>query len=157
MQNIKTHHQVRDTVLRPIPAVIAVVLKENRILLVRRANAPDAGRWGFPGGKIEIGETSQACAIRELKEETSVVAEALDVFTSVDSFDYNNDGCLQFHYVLVAVLCRWTRGDPVAADDALDAKWFSIDDLDGAGLALSLDVVGVARRGRAQANRLGLE
>ncbi|MCG8693816.1 MAG: NUDIX domain-containing protein, partial [Minwuiales bacterium] len=41
---------------KPIAAVIALVVRENRILLVRRANPPDAGRWGFPGGKVEFGE-----------------------------------------------------------------------------------------------------
>ncbi|MFX6119029.1 NUDIX domain-containing protein, partial [Acinetobacter baumannii] len=57
---------------RPIPATIAVVLRDDRVLLVRRANPPDAGRWGFPGGKIERGETIAEAAIRELMEETAV-------------------------------------------------------------------------------------
>ncbi|MEN7538812.1 NUDIX domain-containing protein, partial [Aurantiacibacter flavus] len=55
---------------RPIAATIAVVLREGQVLLVRRANPPDAGRWGFPGGKIETGETIEQAAIRELYEET---------------------------------------------------------------------------------------
>ncbi|WP_244627084.1 NUDIX domain-containing protein [Microvirga tunisiensis] len=48
----------------PIPAVIAVVIRNGWTLLVRRANPPDAGLWGFPGGKIEFGETVKDAADR---------------------------------------------------------------------------------------------
>nr|WP_205520603.1 NUDIX domain-containing protein [Propylenella binzhouense] len=54
----------------PVAATIAAVFHEERILLVRRANPPDAGRWGFPGGKIEAGEPIETAAVRELFEET---------------------------------------------------------------------------------------
>ena len=50
--------------VRPVPAVIGIVLRERDVLLVRRANPPDAGRWGFPGGKIEAGNRlrTRSCA-----------------------------------------------------------------------------------------------
>ncbi len=60
----------------PVPAVIAVVVHDGQALLVRRANPPDAGLWGFPGGKIEFGETVKAAATRELLEETGIHGEA---------------------------------------------------------------------------------
>jgi mutator protein MutT len=130
---------------RPIAATIAAVFHEGRILLVRRANPPDAGRWGFPGGKIEAGETIQNAAVRELLEETGVHAEALRVFTAVDAFDHDEYGQLRQHFILIAVLCKWTSGQPIAGDDALEARWFHIHELEEAGLALSLDVAEVAR------------
>ncbi|WP_240149342.1 NUDIX hydrolase [Asaia sp. As-1742] len=130
---------------RPIAATIAAVFHEGRILLVRRANPPDAGRWGFPGGKIEAGETIENAAVRELLEETGVHAEALRVFTAVDAFDHDEHGRLRQHFILIAVLCRWTSGQLIAGDDALEARWFALHALDEAGLALSLDVVEVAR------------
>lgn len=71
----------------PIPATIAVVFRGSDVLLVRRANPPDVGRWGFPGGKIERGETIMRAAERELFEETSVVGKARHVLTAVDAFD----------------------------------------------------------------------
>ncbi|TWB10097.1 8-oxo-dGTP diphosphatase [Nitrospirillum amazonense] len=131
---------------RPIAAVIAVVSHEGRILLVRRANPPDAGFWGFPGGKIEAGETIENAAVRELLEETGVRAAPLRAFTAVDAFDHDEQGQLRQHFVLIAVLCKWTSGEPMAGDDALEARWFHLDELDEAGLALSLDVAKVARQ-----------
>ncbi|SDU43378.1 NUDIX hydrolase [Stappia sp. ES.058] len=131
---------------RPIVATIAAVIRHDQVLLVRRANPPDAGRWGFPGGKIEAGETIPDAALRELLEETGVSAEALRVFTAVDAFDGDEDGRLRRHFILIAVLCRWTGGEPVAGDDALDAKWIPLGDLERSDLALSLDVADVARQ-----------
>jgi mutator protein MutT len=129
----------------PIPATIAAVFHEDKILLVRRANPPDAGRWGFPGGKIEAGEPIDAAAVRELFEETGIRGKARRVFTAVDVFDHDENGRLRRHFVLIAVLCDWIAGEPVAGDDALDARWFRLDELDEAALALSLDVAKVAR------------
>src|SRR5690242_17079301 len=64
---------------RPIVAVLAVVLRpmgqEMRALIVQRAQQPNAGRWGFPGGVLELGETVGAGAMRELLEETGIIAE----------------------------------------------------------------------------------
>ena len=51
----------------PVPAVLAAVLRDDEILLVRRANPPDRGLWGFPGGRMEMGETHLDAALRELR------------------------------------------------------------------------------------------
>ncbi|WP_201833245.1 NUDIX hydrolase [Microvirga zambiensis] len=136
----------------PIPAVIAVVVHEGHTLLVRRANPPDAGLWGFPGGKIEFGETVKAAALRELLEETGVAAEAQDVITTLDILVQDPTGATRQHYILIAVLCRWISGDPVAADDALDARWFAIAELDPESIAMSADVDVIARRAQALAS-----
>ncbi|QCI68030.1 NUDIX hydrolase [Phreatobacter stygius] len=135
---------------RPIAATIAVVLRDDAVLLVRRANPPDAGRWGFPGGKIEAGETIAQAATRELLEETAVQAEAEDVLTAVDAFDHDAAGALRQHFILVAVLCRWTAGEPVAGDDALEARWIAMTELETADLALSFGVADVARQAVAR-------
>jgi 8-oxo-dGTP diphosphatase len=136
---------------RPVVATIAAVICDGRVLLVRRANSPDAGRWGFPGGKIEGGETIEHAAVRELFEETGVQGEARQVITAVDAFDHDEDGAVRQHFVLVAVLCRWVSGEPRAGDDALEARWFALDDVDEAELDLSKDVTEVARKAVALA------
>lgn len=128
----------------PLAAAIAVVLHEGRVLLVRRANSPDAGRWGFPGGKIEAGERIEKAAIRELLEETGVRAEPLRIITAVDAFDCDEDALPSRHFVLIAVLCHWLSGDPIAGDDALEAKWIPLSDLKTDKLDLSLDVARIA-------------
>ncbi len=137
----------------PVAATIAVVAREEAVLLVRRANPPDQGRWGFPGGKIERGETLAQAAQRELFEETGVRAQASGVLTALDAFGRDDDGTLRQHYVLIAVLCRWIGGEPVAADDALDAAWFEVADLSDDDPAFSRDVARVARQAIAAGAR----
>jgi mutator protein MutT len=131
---------------RPIAATIAVVIRNEQVLLVRRANPPDAGKWGFPGGKIEQGETLAQAALRELKEETGISADILRVFTATDAFEQDKNGQIQRHFILIAVLCRWKHGEPVAGDDALEARWLPIGNLETSGLELSLDVAEVAQQ-----------
>lgn len=135
----------------PIPAVIAVLVREGQTLLVRRANPPDAGLWGFPGGKIEYGETVEAAAIRELFEETSIHGKAQGVITTLDVLVRSGNGDLQQHYILIAVRCQWLSGIPMAGDDALEARWFPIADLHPDKLAMSTDVDVIARRAEALA------
>ncbi|MBK5934564.1 ADP-ribose pyrophosphatase YjhB (NUDIX family) [Rhodovulum imhoffii] len=125
----------------PVPAVLAVVAREGRVLLVRRANPPDAGLWGFPGGKIEHGETLAAAALRELAEETGVTARAGGVLTALDALQ--GDG--GYHFVLVALRCEWVAGAPVAGDDALEARWVSLEEM--TVLELSAGVYALARQG----------
>lgn len=137
---------------RPIAAVLAVVLRGAQVLLVRRANPPDAGLWGFPGGKIERGETLPQAALRELHEETAVTAQALAPFTALDAFDHGPDGALRRHFILIAVLCRWHSGEPVAGDDALAARWVDLAALREGDPTLSKDVATLA----AQAATLGV-
>jgi 8-oxo-dGTP diphosphatase len=136
----------------PIPAVIAVVIRNGWTLLVRRANPPDAGLWGFPGGKIEFGEMVKDAATRELLEETAVHAEARDVLTTLDVLVRDAGGNVRQHYILIAVQCRWISGEPAAGDDALEARWFPIAELDPNTLAMSVDVDVIARRAHAASN-----
>lgn len=136
--------------LRPVAAVIAVVLRgpasAPEVLLVRRINPPDAGLWGFPGGKIEPGERLAEAALRELHEETGVLAEAGAVIDALEVLDRDGAGGLRHHYILVAVACHWRAGEPVAADDASDAGWFGVADLAAEDPRFSRDVVSLARR-----------
>lgn len=130
----------------PIPATLAVVIRGDEVLLVRRANPPDAGLWAFPGGKIDAGEPLASATLRELSEETGVRAEADQVLTAIDQFVHAEDGTLRQHFILIAVLCRWRAGEPVAADDALEARWVVIADLDRNGLRMSEGVGALARQ-----------
>jgi len=139
--------------LSPIPAVIAVVIRDGHTLLVRRANPPDAGLWGFPGGKVEFGETVKDATRRELLEETAVHAEPQDVVTTLDVLVRDPDGQVRQHYILIAVQCRWVSGEPLAGDDALEARWVPVEDLDPAVLPMSADVDVIARRAQASNRR----
>ncbi|HZU91827.1 MAG TPA: NUDIX hydrolase [Stellaceae bacterium] len=110
---------------RPVVGVLAVVLRGERALVVRRANPPLPGRWGFPGGVLELGETVAEGAMRELREETGVTAEPAEVLTVLDAIDRDAAGRVRYHYALVAVRGLWRSGEGVAGDDADEVAWLS--------------------------------
>src|SRR5947207_8653906 len=114
---------------RPIVAVLAVVLRGERALIVQRAQQPNAGRWGFPGGVLELGETVAEGAMRELQEETGIVAEPAGWLNVHDAVSRDADGRVQFHYVLIAVRGVLRSGEGVAADDAAACAWASRADI----------------------------
>jgi mutator protein MutT len=121
-----------------------VVLRDDQVLLVQRAHAPDAGLWGFPGGKIESGESIEQAALRELQEETGVIAKAYRAFTALDAIARDPTEHSDEKFILIGVLCSWASGEPLAADDAMDAKWFPLADLVESDNSLSLKVARVA-------------
>src|ERR687890_394110 len=100
---------------RPIVALLAVVLCGEQVLIVQRAQQPNAGRWGFPGGVLELGETVGEGAMRELLEETGIVAEPAGVLNVNDAISRDAEGRVQFHYILIAVRGIWRSGEGVAA------------------------------------------
>jgi len=114
---------------RPIVAVLAVVLRGDRTLIVQRKQQPNAGRWGFPGGVLELGETIAEGAMRELREETGIVARPAGWLDIHDAISRDDDGRVQFHYTLIAVRGTWVSGEGVAGDDAADCAWVSRDDV----------------------------
>ena len=114
---------------RPIVAVLAVVLRGDRALIVQRAQQPNAGRWGFPGGVLELGETVAEGAMRELAEETGVVAEPAGWLNVHDAVSRDADGRVQFHYVLIAMRGLWRSGEGEAADDAAATAWVTREEI----------------------------
>jgi ADP-ribose pyrophosphatase YjhB (NUDIX family) len=135
---------------RPVAAAIAVVMHARDVVLVQRRNPPDAGLWGYPGGRIEPGETIFAAALRELQEETGLVGCARRLLTPFDVFHRDDDGQLLGHFILLPVLCGWVSGSPQAASDALDAGWFDIDGLEHRQATLSPHVPALAHQALAQ-------
>lgn len=114
---------------RPIVAVLAVVVRGEEALIVQRAQQPNAGRWGFPGGVLELGETVAEGAMRELLEETGIVAEAAGILNVNDAVSRDDDGRVQFHYVLIAVRGVWRSGEGQPGDDAAAVAWATRDDI----------------------------
>lgn len=119
----------RDYPAHPLPAVIALVARDGRVLLARRGKGPEPDPWGFPGGLVELGETVTAAAARELLEETGVVARPAAVVEVLDVIQRDDSGRVRTHFVLTAVRLEWQSGEPVAASDAIEAGWFSLDQI----------------------------
>ncbi len=105
----------------------AVVVRRHEIALVRRKSD---GMWALPGGFLDAGETFQACALREFKEEAGIDLVAADLVQSIErpvAFDAP-DRDPRSRIISGAVVIRlWPAGDRpelVAGDDAADARWF---------------------------------
>lgn len=110
----------------PVPAVGVVCLRGDEVLLIRRGNPPRRGEWSLPGGRIEPGERASDTALRELREETGVAAEIVGLLDVVDGV-FPEAGR---HYVLIDYAARWLSGDPVAGDDALEARFVGLDQVE---------------------------
>ncbi|NBW09380.1 MAG: NUDIX domain-containing protein [Caulobacteraceae bacterium] len=110
----------------PIPAVGVVCIRGDDVLLIRRGKPPRAGEWSLPGGRIEPGERALDAALRELREETGVEAEIIGLIDVVDGI-FPEAG---MHYVLIDYAARWLSGDPVAGDDAAEARFVPIKEID---------------------------
>jgi ADP-ribose pyrophosphatase len=114
---------------RPRVAVGAVVFKDERILLVQRGKPPAEGTWAIPGGSVEIGESLQQAAQREILEETGVRIRAREPVFTFDMIETDADGSVRFHYVVVDVMADYLEGTLRPAGDAADARWVSAGEL----------------------------
>ena len=119
----------RDYPASPMVGLLAIVRRGDRFLLVRRGREPNRGRWGFPGGVQELGETVVEGARRELAEETGLTAGRGHAITTLDAIERDDAGRVRYHYTLIAVLMADVAGEPVAGDDAAEVGWFGLADL----------------------------
>lgn len=110
----------------PVPCVGVVCLRGGEVLLIRRGRPPRQGDWSLPGGRIEPGERAMDAALRELREETGVEAEITGLIDVVDGL-FPEAGR---HYVLIDYAARWLSGEPVAGDDALEARFVPLDEVE---------------------------
>lgn len=119
----------RDYPDRPIVGVGAVIIHQQRVLLVKRGSPPLLGEWSLPGGVVELGETLRTAAEREALEETGLVVKAGEVLEVLDRILPGKDGAPQYHYVLIDFLCSVQSGEMRAGGDAADVCWASADEL----------------------------
>ncbi len=113
----------------PMVAVHPLVLKDGQILLVKRLKEPAKGKWGIPGGRIELGETIYETAKREVLEECSVEISIERLLSADDYIIRDEEGRISYHFVLVYMLARYESGDVKAQSNAADARWFASDEL----------------------------
>jgi mutator protein MutT len=93
----------------------AVIVHDGKVLLVKRKHEPLAGQWSLPGGAVEIGETLEACLVREMREETGLEVTVGPVIEVLDRITRDGEGRVMYHFVLVDYLC-WPTGGALCAD-----------------------------------------
>ena len=108
---------------RPIVGVGAVVVREGAVLLVKRASEPLKGQWSLPGGAVELGETLREAIKREVREETGLEIDILDVIEVFDRITRDSENRPRYHYVLVDFLCTPVAGSARAGSDVEAVAW----------------------------------
>lgn len=135
---------------RPSAAVGVVCFNDaGDVLLIKRGQPPRQGSWSLPGGRVEWGETLEAAALRELREETGIEGEIIGLIDVVDGiFTSRSKGLVTAHYVLIGYLVRYRSGTVCAGDDAAQACFVAYDRL--ADYDLWDMTLAVIAKGRAQ-------
>lgn len=114
---------------RPILAASIAVFRDGRVLLAERERPPAAGCFSLPGGLVELGETLEDAVLRELREETGVVATVGGFCGHVEVIGRDADGRIEHHFVVASFWGRWITGEPVAGEDTRSVLWADPDAL----------------------------
>jgi len=116
---------------RPYLAVSAAIIRDGKVLLVRRARNPAATLYTLPGGAVETGETLKHAVIREVREETSLVVEPVALAGHREAIVRDKDGRVERHFVILCFAARWLSGEPVLNEELDDARWLAPAELTG--------------------------
>jgi ADP-ribose pyrophosphatase YjhB (NUDIX family) len=136
---------------RPIIGVGVVVWHGDRVLLVQRGRPPRQGQWSLPGGAQQLGESLAEAARREVLEETGLTVDLGDVIATVDSIERDPEGRVRYHYTLIDFTAEAHRAELVPGDDAADARWFELHQIEALGLwSETLRIIELARSRRCR-------
>lgn len=118
----------REYPTKPLIGVGAVAVKNGKILLIKRAFDPGAGKWSVPGGLVEVGERLSDACVRETEEETGLRVEVLELINVFDMIDKDNEGRVKYHYILVDFLVKPVGGEERLSKETADMKWVTRDE-----------------------------
>jgi 8-oxo-dGTP diphosphatase len=104
---------------KPLVGVAVIVIKDNKVLLGKRKNTHGAGTWAFPGGHLEFNESIEACARREVFEETGIRIKNLHRGPYTNDVFHDDDK----HYVTLFVIADYDYGEPVVKEPQKCAQW----------------------------------
>lgn len=113
----------------PLVGAGALILNDGKLLLVKRGAHPGFGKWSVPGGLVELGEKVQDAMVREVKEEVGLDVEAVKLTDVADTITLDNDGRVQYHFVVVNFVARIVGGELKTATDILEARWVPVKEV----------------------------
>jgi len=122
---------------QPVVGVGAVIIKEGKIVLIKRGNEPSKGKWSIPGGHVELGENLKEAVIRETKEETCLDVDNPILLDVVENVDWDELGKIKYHYVIVDYLVHVKGGNIEAASDAAELRWVPFGEVEAYNLTAS--------------------
>lgn len=124
----------------PVPSAATLVCHQGSVLLLQRRFPPGVGKWSFPGGKIELGETARQAAVREVWEECRVRIEITRLLEAMDVIIYDQQQKLQYHYLILIYQGAYLAGTPVNSPESFQVRWVPLEE------ALNYDLTSTARQ-----------
>lgn len=140
---------------RPYLGVSVAVFKAGRVLLARRTKPPFAGAFSLPGGLVEVGETLEAAALREVFEELQINARIVAFNQFVESIDRDSVGKIRHHYVIASFAGEWIAGEAKPGPEAGEAIWVEPACLTGLDCTPHIVAVVEAAQGALRARPAG--
>ncbi len=125
---------------QPVVGIGAVIIKDDKIALIKRGNEPSKGKWTIPGGLVELGESLESAVIRETKEETLLDIENPQLIGVVDNVDLDEQGKVKYHYVIIDYLVHVKAGNIQAASDAEELRWVPFGEVENYNLTSSFRI-----------------
>ncbi|MCL2477810.1 NUDIX hydrolase [Candidatus Bathycorpusculum sp.] len=115
---------------QPAVGIGIVIVEDQRIVLIKRDNEPARGKWTVPGGLVELGESNEEAVIREAKEETCLDVEKPLLVDVISQVDWDTEGKIRYHYVIVDYLVQVRCGNIAAASDAAELRWVPLEEVE---------------------------
>jgi len=125
---------------QPIVGIGVVIVRDCKIVLIKRGNEPSKGKWTIPGGLVELGESVEEAVIREAKEETCLDVEEPQLIDVVGNVDLDEDDRIKYHYVIIDYLVHVKSGNIQAASDATELRWVPFEEVEDYNLTSSFRV-----------------
>lgn len=116
---------------RPYLGVSLAVFRSGRVLLIRRSKPPFAGAYSLPGGLVELGETLEDAALRELREEVRIEARITGFNRQLELIDRDPVGRIRYHYVIASFAGEWIAGEAAPGPEAEEAIWVEPESVAG--------------------------
>ena len=130
---------------RPFLAVSAAIIRDGKVLMVRRARKPALNLYTLPGGAVELGETLNEAVIREVSEETRLTIEPVALAGHREVITRDAQGRVERHFVILCFAARWIAGEPKLNEELDDARWLEPSALSGLKTTEGLaEIVGAA-------------